>query len=158
VTYPEAGNLGGGGFMLTCVDGAAQFLDYRETAPAAATRDMYLDGKGEVIEGLSLTGHRAVGVPGTVAGLWEAHQRYGRLTWNDVIEPAVQLAQHGFQVPPLLAERATAEQPRFERTNFAQYLADCAVVLFSSSLNSPRPSSEFKTTAREASTKARLQT
>ena len=121
VTYPEAGNLGGGGFMLTYVDGAAQFLDYRETAPAAATRDMYLDAKGDVIEGMSLTGHRAVGVPGTVAGLWEAHQRYGKLPWRDVIEPAVQLAQRGFQVPPLLAERAMAEQPRFEHTNFARY-------------------------------------
>jgi gamma-glutamyltranspeptidase/glutathione hydrolase len=107
--------------MLTFVDGTAQFLDYRETAPAAATRDMYLDAMGEVIDGSSLTGHRAVGVPGTVAGLWEAHRRYGRLPWHDVIEPAVQLAQGGFQVPPLLAERATAEQPRFEHTNFAQY-------------------------------------
>jgi gamma-glutamyltranspeptidase/glutathione hydrolase len=123
VTYPEAGNLGGGGFMLTYVDGVAQFLDYRETAPAAATRDMYLDSKGEVIEGLSLTGHRAVGVPGTVAGLWQAHQRYGRLPWRDVIEPAVQLAERGFQVPPLLAELARAEQPRFANTNFAQYFA-----------------------------------
>jgi gamma-glutamyltranspeptidase/glutathione hydrolase len=121
VTYPEAGNLGGGGFMLLYVDGAAQFLDYRETAPAAATRDMYLDAGGEVIEGLSLTGHRAVGVPGTVAGLWEAHQRYGKLPWRDVIEPAVQLAERGFQVPPLLAERATVEQPRFANTNFARY-------------------------------------
>jgi gamma-glutamyltranspeptidase/glutathione hydrolase len=121
VTYPEAGNLGGGGFMLTYVDGVAQFLDYRETAPAAATRDMYLDARGEVIEGLSLTGHRAVGVPGTVAGLWAAHQRYGKLPWRDVIEPAVRLAQRGFQVPPLLAERATTEQPRFQRTNFARY-------------------------------------
>jgi len=121
VTYPEAGNLGGGGFMLLYVDGVAQFLDYRETAPAAATRDMYLDARGDVIEGLSVTGHRAVGVPGTVAGLWEAHQRYGKLPWRDVIEPAVQRAEHGFQVPPLLAERATAEQPRFVNTNFAQY-------------------------------------
>ncbi len=121
VTYPEAGNLGGGGFMLAYVDGAAQFLDYRETAPAAATRDMYLDARGEVIEGSSLTGHRAVGVPGTVAGLWEAHRRYGRLPWQDLVEPAVQLAQGGFQVPPLLAERAAAEQPRFARTNFAQH-------------------------------------
>ena len=121
VTYPEAGNLGGGGFMLLYVDGVAQFLDYREMAPAAATRDMYLDAKGDVIEGLSVTGHRAVGVPGTVAGLWEAHHRYGKLPWRDVIEPAVLLAERGFQVPPLLAERATAEQPRFVNTNFAQY-------------------------------------
>jgi len=121
VTYPEAGNLGGGGFMLTFVDGVAQFLDYRETAPAAATRDMYLDAKGAVIEGLSLTGHRAVGVPGTVAGLWEAHQRYGKLPWREVIEPAVRTAERGFQVPPLLAERATVEQARLASTNFAQY-------------------------------------
>ena len=126
VTYPEAGNLGGGGFMLIYVDGAAQFLDYRETAPAAATRDMYLDARGDVIDGLSLTGHRAVGVPGTVAGLWEAHQRHGKLPWRDVIEPAVQLAERGFQVPPLLAERATAEAPRFASTNFAQYFGGLA--------------------------------
>ena len=65
----------------------------------------------------------STGLGGTVAGLWEAHQRYGRLPWHDVIEPAVQLAQGGFQVPPLLAERATAEQPRFERTNFTQYFS-----------------------------------
>ena len=122
VTYPEAGNLGGGGFMLLHVDGTAQFLDYRETAPAAATRDMYLDARGDVIEGMSLTGHRAVGVPGTVAGLWEAHQRYGKLPWRDVIEPAVQLAERGFEVPPLLAERATGRSSRASRsTNFAQY-------------------------------------
>ncbi len=123
VTYPEAGNLGGGGFMLLQVDDTAQFLDYRETAPAAATRDMYLDAKGDVIDGMSLTGHRAVGVPGTVAGLWEAHQRYGKLSWRDVIEPAVQLAERGFEVPPLLAERAAAEAPRFANTNFARYFA-----------------------------------
>ncbi len=123
VTYPEAGNLGGGGFMLLQVDGTARFLDYRETAPAAATRDMYLDARGDVIDGMSLTGHRAVGVPGTVAGLWEAHQRHGKLPWRDVIEPAVQLAERGFQVPPLLAERATAEAPRFASTNFTQYFA-----------------------------------
>jgi gamma-glutamyltranspeptidase/glutathione hydrolase len=123
VTYPEAGNLGGGGFMLLQVDGTAQFLDYRETAPAAAARDMYLDAEGNVIDGMSLTGHRAVGVPGTVAGLWEAHQRYGKLSWRDVIEPAVQLAERGFEVPPLLAARAAAEAPRFANTNFAQYFA-----------------------------------
>ena len=77
VTYPEAGNIGGGGFMTIFFDGKPYFLDYRETAPAAATRDMYLDEKGEVIENLSMVGARAAGVPGTVMGLWEAHQRFG---------------------------------------------------------------------------------
>ena len=138
VTYPEAGNLGGGGFMLLQVDDTAQFLDYRETAPAAATRDMYLDAKGDVIDGMSLTGHRAVGVPGTVAGLWEAHQRYGKLSWRDVIEPAVQLAERGFEVPPLLAERAAAEAPRFANTNFASILRTCAAAPRFGNRNSPQ--------------------
>lgn len=72
VTYPEAGNIGGGGFMLIHIDGQATFLDYRETAPLAAHRDMYLDEQGDVIEKTSLIGIKAAGVPGTVAGLWAA--------------------------------------------------------------------------------------
>ncbi len=123
VTYPEAGNLGGGGFMLVHAEGISTFLDYREVAPAAATRDMYLDAQGNVIEGMSLTGHRAVGVPGTVAGLWEAHRRFGRLPWRDLLAPAIELAEHGFEVPPLLAERARAEQERLRRTGFAAHFA-----------------------------------
>ena len=85
VSYPEAGNIGGGGFMLIRMNGENAFIDYRETAPAAADRDMYLDENGDVIKGLSLVGHLSVGVPGTVAGFWEAHQRLaacrGR-TWS----------------------------------------------------------------------------
>jgi gamma-glutamyltranspeptidase/glutathione hydrolase len=124
VTYPEAGNLGGGGFMLAVVDGEASFLDYREIAPAAATRDMYLDAKGEVIAGMSLTGHRAVGVPGTVAGLWEAHRRHGKLSWSTVVQPAIELAQRGFVVPADLAEYAeTEQQERFATTNFAAHFS-----------------------------------
>ncbi len=79
VTAPEAGNIGGGGFMLIWMDGEAQFLDYREKAPLAAHRDMYLDEDGEVISNASTSGHLAVGVPGTVAGMWAAHQRHGTL-------------------------------------------------------------------------------
>ncbi|BFO10083.1 hypothetical protein GGER_25930 [Serratia rubidaea] len=74
VTYPEAGNIGGGGFMTLYVDGKPYFLDYRETAPQAASKGMYLNEKGEVIENLSLIGSKAAGVPGTVLGLWEAHK------------------------------------------------------------------------------------
>jgi gamma-glutamyltranspeptidase/glutathione hydrolase len=78
VTFVDAGNIGGGGFMMIYMDGAPAFLDYREAAALAAHRDMYLDEHGEVIENASLIGAQAAGVPGTVAGLWEAHQRYGR--------------------------------------------------------------------------------
>lgn len=122
VTYPEAGNLGGGGFMLAYVDGEASFLDYREVAPASATRNLYLDASGEVIEGASLTGHRAVGVPGTVAGLWEVHRRHGRLEWRTVVQPAIDLARNGFVVSPDLAETAAVEQrERLSATNFAAH-------------------------------------
>ncbi|RBL65168.1 gamma-glutamyltranspeptidase, partial [Pseudomonas sp. MWU13-2625] len=72
VTYPEAGNIGGGGFMTIYKDGKPYFIDYRERAPLAATKDMYLDKDGNVVKGMSLYGPRAVGVPGTVAGMWEA--------------------------------------------------------------------------------------
>jgi gamma-glutamyltranspeptidase/glutathione hydrolase len=104
VTYPEAGNLGGGGFMLTFVGGKGEFLDYRETAPAAATRDMYLDAQGNVIGDESLTGARAAGVPGTVAGLWAAHQRHGSKPWQELVAPAIRLAEQGFVVHPQLEE------------------------------------------------------
>lgn len=98
VTYPEAGNIGGGGFMTLYVDGKAYFLDYREVAPKAATRNMYLDEKGEIIENLSLVGARAAGVPGTVMGLWEAHQKFGKLPWAELLTPAVGYAKNGFKV------------------------------------------------------------
>ena len=96
VTFIDAGNIGGGGFMMIYMDGAPAFLDYRETAPLAAHRDMFLDEHGEVIENASLIGAQAAGVPGTVAGLWEAHQRYGKLPWKDLVMPAVALAENGF--------------------------------------------------------------
>lgn len=98
VTYPEAGNIGGGGFMTLYMDGKAYFLDYREVAPKAATRNMYLDDKGEIIENLSLVGARAAGVPGTVMGLWEAHSKFGKLPWAELITPAVGYAKNGFKV------------------------------------------------------------
>jgi gamma-glutamyltranspeptidase/glutathione hydrolase len=98
VTHPSAGNLGGGGFMLVrTAGGAVTAIDYRETAPAAATRDMYLDAAGHVTKD-SLVGARAAGVPGTVAGLALAHARFGRLPWADVVEPAVRLAREGHAI------------------------------------------------------------
>jgi gamma-glutamyltranspeptidase/glutathione hydrolase len=122
VTAPECGNIGGGGFMLARIDGKAVFLDFREVAPRAATRDMYLDAKGDVVGDASLTGHRAVGVPGTVAGLWAAHQKYGTKPWADLLSTAIALAEMGFKVPAQLEQVLRDERPRVAGTaNFAQY-------------------------------------
>jgi gamma-glutamyltranspeptidase/glutathione hydrolase len=97
VTWPSAGNLGGGGFMMIRrATGATEIIDYRERAPLAAHRDMYLDEKGNVVEDLSTVGYKAVGVPGTVAGLSLALKRHGKMGWADVIEPARLLAAEGF--------------------------------------------------------------
>lgn len=98
VTYPEAGNIGGGGFMTLFMNGKPYFLDYRETAPKAASKTMFLDDKGEVIENLSLVGARAAGVPGTVLGLWDAHERFGKLPWSELLTPAIGYAREGFKV------------------------------------------------------------
>ena len=127
VTYPEAGNLGGGGFMLIHFGGESQFLDYRETAPGAAHRDLYLDQNGEVITYKSLLGYQASGVPGTVMGLWQAHQRYGQLAWEDLLQPAIKLATEGFIVHEQLAQNAAWYQAwsadKADHLNFANYFA-----------------------------------
>jgi gamma-glutamyltranspeptidase/glutathione hydrolase len=97
VVHSPAGNIGGGGFMLIrMADGKTHFLDYREKAPAAATRDMYLDAQGNVIEGASEYGYKAIGVPGSVAGMVYAEQKYGKLTLKQVMAPAIRLARDGF--------------------------------------------------------------
>ena len=97
VVNPEAGNIGGGGFMVTrMADGTAAALDFREKAPFAATRDMFLDQTGNLTQ-KSVIGHLAAGVPGSVAGMWAAHQRFGSINWEDLVSPAVELAT-GFEV------------------------------------------------------------
>ena len=97
VVYPQAGNLGGGGFMLIrMADGKTHFVDFREEAPAAATANMYLDAQGNVIDGLSEYGYKAIGVPGSVAGLVYAEKKYGKLTLPQVMAPAIRLAREGF--------------------------------------------------------------
>jgi len=107
VTYPEAGNLGGGGFMTLYAPTlqtyenntlAVHFLDYREKAPKSAFRDLYLDQDKQVIPYRSLVGYQASGVPGTVMGLWQVHQRFGSKPWEQLLEPAIDYAQNGFQV------------------------------------------------------------
>lgn len=105
VVHPAAGNLGGGGFMLIrMADGKTHFLDYREKAPAAARRDMYLDAQGNVIEGATEYGYKAIGVPGSVAGLVYAEQKFGKLSLKQVMAPAIRLARGGY---PLSWEQAS---------------------------------------------------
>ena len=97
VVHPQAGNIGGGGFMLfRTAGGEVHFLDYREKAPAKATADMYLDARGNVIAGMSTVGYKAIAVPGSVAGLVYAQQHWGRLSLQRVVEPAIRLARDGY--------------------------------------------------------------
>ena len=104
VTWPAAGNLGGGGFMLIYLkNGEATAIDYREKAPEKATPRMFLNDKGEVEANKSGVGYLVVGVPGTVKGLWEASRRHGKLDWKMLVEPALKLARDGFVVDEVLA-------------------------------------------------------
>jgi len=125
VTYIDAGNIGGGGFMLTQMNGESAFLDYREKAALAAYRDMYLDENGDVIPSASLIGAQAAAVPGTVAGLWKAHERYGNLPWSEVVMPAADLAQAGFYPAKILVDDIHGHYAQFEgKTNFGEYFGE----------------------------------
>lgn len=119
VVYPNAGNLGGGGFLVyRSHEGEVASLDFREKAPAKAHRDMYLDPQtGDPIKDLSLYGHLASGVPGSVAGMDQAHQRYASLEWKELIEPAIRLAQDGFEITERQAEEFNRYQERFRKFN-----------------------------------------
>ncbi|MFQ5694688.1 MAG: gamma-glutamyltransferase, partial [Terriglobia bacterium] len=116
VTYPQAGNLGGGGFMLIRrADGQADFVDYREMAPGAATWNMYLDQDGNLSPEASTQGWRAAGIPGTVAGLELALRTHGTLALGEVMAPAIRLAEEGFPVSERLAEDLKAAADKLSR-------------------------------------------
>jgi len=107
VTHPQAGNIGGGGFMVFMnSEGISTTIDFREKAPIAATETMYLDENGKYIDDLNHEGSLSVGVPGTVAGMYYAHQKYGSLTWEELVEPAVRLAKDGFPLNWMLRGHA----------------------------------------------------
>jgi gamma-glutamyltranspeptidase/glutathione hydrolase len=115
VVYPQAGNLGGGGFLVVrTADGREASLDFREKAPQGARRDMYVEADGEVSPA-SRTGHLAAGVPGSPAGMEKAHRRFGRLAWPSLLEPARRLAAEGFAVPPRLHEALASQAARLGR-------------------------------------------
>jgi len=124
VTLPEAGNIGGGGFLVAHINDEAVFLDFREKAPLLASRDMFLDELGEFVPERALVGGLASGVPGTVKGMREAHQRFGSLPWRDLLQPAVKLARDGFLVPAQLGQYGLEGGEKFRgRTNFHEYFA-----------------------------------
>lgn len=119
VTHPSAGNVGGGGFMVVrTADGKTFALDYREMAPRAATRDMYLGKDGKPTKE-SLDGPKAAGIPGTVAGLWAAHQKLGKLPWKDLVAPAVRLAKEGFALDPVTAEDLARATKKMRELGYA---------------------------------------
>jgi gamma-glutamyltranspeptidase/glutathione hydrolase len=114
VVHPQAGNIGGGGFMLfRRADGEVHFVDYREKAPAKATANMYLDSNGNVIKDMSTLGYKAIGVPGSVAGMTYAEKRWGKLTLHQVMEPAIRLARDGFTLN--YAEAMELRHPGLEK-------------------------------------------
>ena len=128
VTYPEAGNLGGGGLATVYFHGQTFFLDYRERAPASATAAMYLDARGEPIVGASTVGGRAVAVPGTVMGLWQLHRRFGTLPWRRDLAPAIRAAGEGFVASAQLVRmRDEFVASLAGRTNFRAYFGGLRV-------------------------------
>jgi gamma-glutamyltranspeptidase / glutathione hydrolase len=120
VCYPEAGNIGGGGFMVVrTADGTTGVIDYREKAPSGASRNMYLDAEGNVSAGLSTETHLAAGVPGTVDGMLNAHGQYGSLEFRKVIQPAINLARKGFRLTRMQAEDLNNNRNKFMERNSA---------------------------------------
>ena len=125
VAYPFAGNIGGGGFMVyRTKDGKTGALDYREKAPMAASKNMYLDKDGNVIKGKSTLGAMAIGIPGTVAGLFEVHEKFGSLPFEKLIQPAINLARKGVVVTKKQAERLNKYKKYFTEANDHTILLD----------------------------------
>ncbi|MFV0179345.1 gamma-glutamyltransferase [Empedobacter falsenii] len=118
VVYPNAGNIGGGGFLVyRDAKGKTDALDYREKAPLKATEDMYWDKEGNAITDLSLYGQFAAGVPGTVDGMVKAHEKYGKLNWKELVQPAIDLAQKGFKITKQQASELTNKYDDFVKYN-----------------------------------------
>ena len=125
VSYPSAGNIGGGGFMVyRKSNGKTGALDYRERAPINSTRDMYLDQNNNIIEGLSMIGGLSVGVPGTIAGIFEAHEKFGTLTVEEIINPVIDLAKNGVIVTENQINRINENRKYFQLANKSQILFD----------------------------------
>ncbi|MEO0732256.1 MAG: gamma-glutamyltransferase [Bacteroidota bacterium] len=129
VVYPRAGNLGGGGFLVyRDKEGKTDALDYRERAPGAADRDMYLDENGDVVKGLSTRGHLAVGVPGAVAGMVAMHEKFGTQPWAELVQPAIDLARDGYRLSRAEVNRLKRYHADFLEFNEDTPFSDSTVV------------------------------
>ncbi len=118
VVFPEAGNIGGGGFaVVRTSEGETAALDFREKAPKYASRDMYLDANGDVVPMKSRIGHKAAGVPGSVAGMWELHQKYGSMPWSDLVQYSIELAYNGHVLTENAAYNLNDKQDDFREAN-----------------------------------------
>ncbi len=125
VVYPVAGNIGGGGFMVyRSNDGKTGALDFREKAPLTANRDMYLDKDGNVIPGKSSFGVHSVGVPGSIAGIFEVYNKFGSLPFKELIQPSIDLARNGFKVTKMQANAFNRTRKRFQKANNYKILFD----------------------------------
>ena len=125
VAYPYAGNIGGGGFMVyRKSDGEIGALDYREKAPLTASKNMYLDSLGNVIKDKSTLGATAVGVPGTIAGVFASHKRFGKLPIEEIMQPVIELAKRGVVVTKKQEKRIQKYQPNFPKANKTEILFD----------------------------------
>lgn len=122
VVFPRAGNIGGGGFAVWRLnDGAIGSLDFREKAPSSSSRNMYLDENGEVIKDLSIIGHKAAGVPGSVDGILKLHEKYGTKSLAELIQPSIELAYYGYTVTEYMAEELNAKKDDFAKVNGADF-------------------------------------
>lgn len=150
VTYPAAGNIGGGGFMLARMAGRNVALDFREVAPAAATRDMFLDAQGNVTE-RSVTGALAAGVPGSVAGLFEAHRKYGSKPWAELVQPAIVLAESGFTIDTAFTDDGEGGAARLARdsASAALFLRDGRFVAVGDTWRAPELAAALRRIAEE---------
>jgi gamma-glutamyltranspeptidase/glutathione hydrolase len=130
VVYPRAGNIGGGGFLVyRPAEGEPTSLDFRERAPGAATRDMYLDDEAVVIPNLSTRGHMAIGVPGTVAGIQAMYDKYGSMPWADLVSPAINLAMKGYRLSEAEVGRIKRYHDDFAEFNDKTPFSDTTVVV-----------------------------
>jgi gamma-glutamyltranspeptidase/glutathione hydrolase len=130
VVYPRAGNLGGGGFLVyRAANGDAKTLDYREQAPAAASRNMYLDAEENVVPGLSTRGHLAVGVPGTVAGIAEMHKELGSMPWDELVSYAIDYASNGYRLSQSEVGRLKRYHADFVEFNETTPFSDSSMVV-----------------------------
>ncbi|MGH9580313.1 MAG: gamma-glutamyltransferase, partial [Terriglobales bacterium] len=151
VAQPAAGNIGGGGFMLVrMADGRAGFVDYRETAPGRASRDMYIRADGSLDSEAATIGYRSVAIPGTVAGMELALKTYGTMKWADVVAPAIRLAEDGFAVSEKLARSLRAGRPLLQRFSTSRriFLKDGALYQPGETLRQPELAATLRRIAR----------